>query len=222
MTSAATNLGSRSKSSAALVALLAILLLVAIVFVGKFVFHYYLNYGPPAFGSYWPRRAGLVTHITAGTVALLVGPFQLWSGLRARYPAAHRWAGRIFLLAMAAGSVASFYLASTTAFGWAFGWGLAGLGIAWAGSSLVGYYAILRRNIVLHRRWMIRAYVVTFGFVTFRVIDVALTAAHFGTAQERGDMSAWLCWAAPLLVTILVEGVQDVSKGRRRAASQPG
>ena len=72
MTSAATNLGSRSKSSAALVALLAILLLVAIVFVGKFVFHYYLNYGPPAFGSYWPRRAGLVTHITAGTVALLV------------------------------------------------------------------------------------------------------------------------------------------------------
>ena len=29
-------------------------------------------------------------------------------------------------------------------------------------------------------------------------------------------MSAWLCWAGPLLVTILIEGVRDVAKGRPR------
>jgi len=40
---------------------------------------------------------------------------------------------------------------------------------------------------------MIRAYVVAFGFVSFRIIDAALEAAHLGTRQERGDMSAWLC-----------------------------
>ena len=133
MTSAANDLGAKPKPSVALVALLAILLLMAIAFVGKYVFHYYLNYNPAVFGSYWPRRAGLVLHITAGTVALLVGPFQLWSGFRARYPVVHRWTGRIYLAAMVIGSAASFYLAFTTDLGWAFGWGLAGLGAAWAG-----------------------------------------------------------------------------------------
>lgn len=223
MSSAATDLGAEAgikrPSGVALAVLLTLVLLVATVFVGKFVFHYYLNYNLKAFESYWPRRLGLLVHITAGTVALLVGPFQLWSGLRARYPVAHRWTGRTYLVAMAMGSAASFYLAFTTALGWAFGWGLAGLGIAWAGTSLVGYYAILKRNVPLHRRWMVRAFVVTFGFVAFRIIDVALGAAHLGTRQGRGDMSAWLCWAGPLLVTILIEGVVDARKGRLRTVA---
>ncbi|MDB5425176.1 MAG: hypothetical protein JWQ29_2592 [Phenylobacterium sp.] len=218
MTSTATDLGSRSKPNAALLGLLTILLLAAIVFVGKYVFPYYLNYTPEGFHDYWPRRLGLLAHVTAGTVAILLGPFQLWSGFRARFPVAHRWTGRAYLATVTIGCAASFYLAFTTTLGWAFGWGIAGLAIAWAGTSLVGYYAILQRNVALHRRWMIRAYVVTFGFVTFRIIDTTLSAADLGSPKERGDMAAWLCWAGPLLVTLIAEGVLDARRSRSRVA----
>ncbi len=112
---------------------LTVVLLAAAAFVWAFAAHYYLDYTPKSFGDFWPRRIGLVSHIGAGTVALLVGPWQLWSGFRARYTVAHRWTGRLFLVAVAIGVLASAYLAVTTANGWAFGWGLGGLGIAWGG-----------------------------------------------------------------------------------------
>jgi hypothetical protein len=34
------------------------------------------------FGRFRPRRVWLLTHIAGSALALLVGPFQLWPGLR--------------------------------------------------------------------------------------------------------------------------------------------
>jgi len=51
---------------------------------------------------------------------------------------------------------------------------------------------------------MIRSYVVTFAFVTFRVVQPALQAAQIGTPLEQLALAAWACWALPLLVTELV------------------
>jgi hypothetical protein len=49
----------------------------AIAFILKYVFHYYLHYDAAAFDGYWPRRAGLLLHM----VALLTGPWQFFTGL---------------------------------------------------------------------------------------------------------------------------------------------
>jgi len=54
------------------------------------------------------------------------------------------------------------------------------------------------------KEWMIRSYVVTFAFVTFLVVGGVLQVTHVGTFQEQLALSAWVCWAAPLLVTELV------------------
>lgn len=54
-----------------------------------------------------------------------------------------------------------------------------------------------------HRSWMIRSYLVAFGFVTFRVINLTLTGA-----------AAWLCWTIPLL---LAEVSLRWSNSRREA-----
>ena len=51
---------------------------------------------------------------------------------------------------------------------------------------------------------MIRSYVVPFAFVTFRIVGGVLQVTHVGTFQEQLALSAWVCWAAPLLVTELV------------------
>ena len=64
------------------------------------------------FGRYWPRRGWLLTHIVGSGLALLVGPFQFWSGLRRRSMRAHRWSGRLYVVGVLIGGCAAFYLAS--------------------------------------------------------------------------------------------------------------
>ena len=48
---------------------------------------------------------------------------------------------------------------------------------------------------------MIRSYVVTTAFISFRVLFLMLESAGAGTVNERLALSSWLCWAVPLLIT---------------------
>jgi len=148
-----------------------------------------------------PRRWWLLLHITTGIVALFSGPVQLWLGLTDRRPGLHRRLGMVYLGAIATSSVAAYYLAATNAVGFGFGAGLAGLATAWVITSGLAYLAIRRHLYELHKEWMIRSYVVTTGFITFRALVVALTAAGIGNGLERVTVAAWFCWSAPLLVT---------------------
>src|ERR1700730_698115 len=40
-----------------------------------------------------------LTHMLIAPMALLLGPFQFFPGLRAKYPHAHRWSGRVYVAA---------------------------------------------------------------------------------------------------------------------------
>src|SRR5229473_109301 len=40
-----------------------------------------------------------LTHMLIAPVALLLGPFQFFPRLRAKYPQAHRWSGRVYVVA---------------------------------------------------------------------------------------------------------------------------
>ncbi len=191
----------------------------AVGFIGKYVVHYYLNYGPKEFDVFWPKRWALLAHMSSGAVALLIGPFQFWTGLKARLPRVHRWMGRTYLLAVAAGSAAGLYMAVTTTGGWAYGAGLAMLALAWAFCGAVAYAAIRRGAVALHRRWMVRTYVVTFAFVIFRLFADVLPTSQLKPASDLAIADAWGCWAVPLLVTILIQALGDIRKqGRPRAA----
>ena len=64
----------------------------------------------------------------------------------------------------------------------------------------MAYVAIRRRLIEQHQEWMIRSYVVTFGFVFFRMMFIGLQSAEVGTLQEQLATSAWFCWSLPLVV----------------------
>ena len=83
------------------------------------------------FGRFWPRRVWLLTHIAASGVALLVGPFQFWSGLRRRSMLVHRWSGRFYVVAVLIGGSAAFYLASHAGQGAPFAISLGTLGVVW-------------------------------------------------------------------------------------------
>jgi uncharacterized membrane protein len=153
------------------------------------------------FGRYWPHRAWLLLHIVPGIAALLSGPVQLWLGLTDRNARAHRRLGLVYVGSVATSSAAGYYLAFNTTFGWVFGAGLGGLATAWIVTTGLAFAAIRRHLYEQHKEWMIRSYVVTTAFVTFRLFFEVLRWSGIGTVGERLTAMAWICWAVPLLVT---------------------
>ena len=58
----------------------------------------------------------------------------------------------------------------------------------------MAFVAIRRKNLVQHKQWMVRSYVVTFAFVSFRLASDLLEAGHILPDHER---SAVLARVAP-------------------------
>ena len=176
----------------------------AVAFVTKYVFRYYFNYNEAAFtaGSpkYWGLRWWLLLHISGGTLALLCGPWQFWTGFRVRYVNLHRAMGKVFLLGVLMGSIGAFRMSVDSAFGWAFGVSLFVLATAWLTAGSMAYYAIRNRRIEVHKVWMFRAYIITFGFVMFRILSDYSPLSHVQPVGERIVTIAWLCWTVPVLV----------------------
>jgi len=187
---------------------LAIVLLIAAGFVYLYVFPYYLHYNEAAFNSsaanHWQMRGWLLLHISSGMLALLIGPWQFSRRLRQRYLQLHRVSGRVYVIAVLFGCAAAFRLAIGTTFGKAWGLGLAGLAFAWATTTLMAYYAVRQRQISIHKEWMVRSYVVTFAFVTFRVLNDFPPMMNWLPEAERSNTYIWVCWAIPLLITEVI------------------
>jgi uncharacterized membrane protein len=113
-----------------------------------------------------------LVHIVPALLFVLLGPLQFSSTIRARYLPWHRWSGRVLLICgMVIGVsalVMSFAMpsiggvnqaAATTLFALFF---LFALGKA--------FWHILRREIALHREWMIRAFSIGLAVATIRPI----------------------------------------------------
>jgi hypothetical protein len=189
----------------------AAIIAVAATFVGLYAFRYYLHYNEAAFtdpyrgaANYWKMRGWLLMHMTGGMMALLSGPWQFWTGFRARFVKLHRWAGRLFLCGVAVGVVGAVRMALGTSFGWAFGVALFTLSLAWVTTAGMAYYAILKRRIQVHREWMVRAYVVTFAFVTFRVFSDFGPTSRLQPYNDVIVTMAWVSWLLPLLGTEVI------------------
>jgi hypothetical protein len=181
-------------------ALLGVALVIGLGFVGGFVLPYF-RLTPEALGRYLPLRAWLVVHITTGTIALLLGPFVLGMGMSRRRMSLHRRLGYLYMASIGLGSISAFYLAFRTDVSWVFGMGLAGLGVAWIVTTGLAFLAIKSRLLIQHKEWMVRSYVVTFGFVNFRILVGILQVAGVGSVVEQLTAASWSCWAFPLLMT---------------------
>ena len=188
----------------------AAILAAVVFFVARYVFHYYLHYNELAFtdpirgaANYWVMRGWLLMHISGGMLAVVTGPFQFWTGFRTRFARVHRFMGYCFLTGVGIGVIGAFRLAFDTTFGWpAAAWMIA-LATAWFTTTSMAFYAILKRKIAVHKEWMVRAYVVTFAFVTFRLLNDYLFS-NVQPAEGRANMIGWACWSIPLLFTEVI------------------
>jgi uncharacterized membrane protein YozB (DUF420 family) len=196
--------GNRKIKLAATILAWAGVVAIAVGFVIKYVLFYYRHYDAVSFDTLWPRRTWLFLHINGGTLALLTGPWQFWTGLRQRHMSIHRWTGRLFLLGVAAGVAGAVGLVVKEAGYWAFGVGLMGLAASWLVTTSMAYYSIRQGLVALHKEWMIRAYVVTFAFVFFRVMSDYTPMSRLRPEGDRDITIAWACWVVPLAVTEMV------------------
>ena len=156
---------------------------------------------PETFRGHWNHAGILLAHITGGTLALLLGPFQFWPWLRHKHLNLHRWLGRVYLLCIVVSVISSGYILTIPESSIGFRTGIGGLALAWIITASLAYIAIRKRQLEQHREWMIRCYVVTFGFVTFRFVWDSMAALEIGTPTDRTNAASWLCWALPLLLT---------------------
>ena len=173
----------------------------------------YANPTRETYGIFWPRHQWLFIHAIAGTIALVFGPIQFWLGLKREQPTLHRMIGIAYVACVGIGSMSAIYLAFHTAYGWIFGAGLTGMAIAWLTTTGIATIAIIRRMVDVHRQWVIRSYVVTFGFVFLRLITDLLEMSNVGSLPERLTFASWVAWTVPLLIAEgIVQGRKVFSK----------
>lgn len=185
-----------------------------------FVYHFPLRYFN-AKSFHQPFGHLLLLHIVFGMITILIGPFQFFFSIRKEYPKFHRFTGRVYLISVVMAAISAIVLAVEDAIqtqhNIVFGTGLLGLAFAWLVTSGMAFWAVRNRNFVQHREWMVKSYVVTCGFTTFRI--VASTFLFFERIDNIAGLMAWACWAVPLLVT---EGLLQAKKiSRSRVAIRP-
>jgi hypothetical protein len=175
----------------------------------------YLTVSRDTYGIFWPRHEWLFAHALAGTLALFIGPFQFWPGLKQSRPMLHRVMGVIYAASALVGAVAALYLAFHTDFGWMYAMGLTSMAMAWMISTGLATIAIYRQVIPQHKEWMVRSYVVTFGFVVLRIVADVLESRNIGSVSDRLAVGSWICWSVPLLIT------EALMQGRKVFAARP-
>lgn len=111
--------------------------------------------------------APLVVHIIGATTFCLLGAFQFAPYFRRRWPRWHRVAGRIvapcgLATALSGMFMAVFYQEPADVGALLTGFRLV-FGSAMAVSLVLGFVAILRRDVATHREWMIRGYAIGVG-----------------------------------------------------------
>jgi uncharacterized membrane protein len=142
------------------------------------------------------------THALAASAALGLMPFQFWKGLRLRRRALHRWIGRAYVLAIAAGGLSGLYMSFFAITGPVAGAGFFALALAWLTTTWIAYSSARARDIPRHQRWMIRSAALTFAAVTLRLYLVSsqVTGLPFELSYT---IIAWACWVPNLIVVEL-------------------
>jgi len=159
---------------------------------------------PTMRAAFEAHPAAISTHIFASAIALMLGPAQFSSRLRQGRPVLHRWIGRVYLgVGVAVGGMAGLVMATHASGGsWA-RWGFGSLAVAWLFTGAVAYRAARRRSFLVHRRWMVRNFALTFAAVTLRLYLPSAFVA--GIAFESAyPVIAWLCWVPNLVVAELL------------------
>ena len=135
----------------------------------------------------------LIVHVASGLAALVLGPLQFASAIRAALPRFHRATGRLYVLACAVAAPSGFMLALGTVAGPVVSVGFAIPAVLVAVFTWQGWRAAAQRRFEDHKNWMLRSYGVIAVAITLRLLipasaflDLDFLAAY--------RVNSWLAW----------------------------
>ncbi len=114
---------------------------------------------------------GMGVHFAAGGIILILGCIQLIDNVRLKYPAVHRWLGRLYVLAALGASVGGlvFIFTKGTIGGWVMDIGFTGYGVL-TGLAAVATIRFARSgDLERHRAWAIRLFALAIGSWLYRM-----------------------------------------------------
>lgn len=187
----------------------------------------YPHYLPPDFpygflgnkSSFFYRSGyflGFYAHIASAPIAIFSGGIQMVRSVRENYPSVHRYAGRIYVSAVLFAAAPGGLVMAMKSFG---GWstticfGLIAVG-AWL-TTLAGWRAAKRYDVVRHRNWMLRSYALMLSAVFLRLGHYFLQPLDL-TPQLTYQIAAWLSWVGPLIALELGISISHLRCRARR------
>lgn len=144
----------------------------ALIGISASIAHYLVPPYNPGFLRY-PIITAL--HIGLGVVYLTLAPLQFIGSIRLRFPAYHRWAGRLLVAVGLCIGLTALFMGIVIPFS---GWGERVLMVLFGGWYLIalgtGFVHIRARRPARHREWMLRALAIGLSIATQRVIFVPI------------------------------------------------
>lgn len=154
---------------------------------------------------YYAHPISTWLHILPGMVFMLLGLVQFSRRIRAKWIGLHRLSGRIFIVTGAAAALFSFVIVVQFPVigGWTTGVATYTFGLLMLYALIKAYRHIRRREIALHREWMIRAFAIGLGVSTIRVAIGVLLISTDKSFRDVFGMSFWIGFTLNLIIAEL-------------------
>lgn len=157
---------------------------------------------------YWKREAlqvnlwypMLYAHLTFGSIALCLLPFQLSRRLLQKKPMVHRYLGRISVISIVISALSGLFIGFYAEGGLTGKLGFITLAILWLVTTGLALAKIKQGDKVLHRQWMLRCAALTCAAITLRVLLPVFIIGLGMEYNEAAKYIAWLAWVPNLLI----------------------
>ena len=143
------------------------------------------------------------THIVLGGIALLIGWLQFNKRLRIKNMQLHRKIGKVYIISCLLSGISGFYIALYATGGLSPKLGFTSMALVWFFTTLLGFTAIKKGDIIKHQKLMIYSYAACFSAVTLR-IWLPILSSNLGGFLPAYRIVAWLSWVPNIVVAYFI------------------
>ena len=151
------------------------------------------------FEPWFAWRVLLLLHVASAVIAMLAGGVSLVLGVRQTRLVIHRWAGRIYVVAVFISGLSAVPLTFTATGGILAIGGFLLLNHAWLKTTIMSYRAARDRDIASHQKWVTWSYAIAFANMTVHILTTAMTGV-FDSHSVAYTVAIWIGW--PINVAI--------------------
>lgn len=140
-------------------------------------------------------RLSFYSHIFSSLIVLFCGAFLFSNYFLKKWPAMHRWIGKIYVaLLLFVSAPSGFVMAFYANGGWPAKSSFLLLTSLWWWFTWKGYHAARTKKFKAHKVWMIRSYALTLSAISLRVYQMLLGHFSYLEPSLQYAIVSWVSW----------------------------